>query len=828
MKKNAIGIDFGTSTSMIRVKEYNDTKEDFTLECKSVIMSQDGQVTAPTLIRVNGEVRTYGHEASQVGKGELHSNFKMLIRSDDVRERKLGEELLKDFYSYMFRQYKGQKSYLFTNENVDEETLVSYPPQWDSEQKKLVLQAACSAGFKNVRGMDEATASVNCVLNVRYDDFVKSGLLKYGEPLYVLVIDMGAGTTDLAFVKLTVTEETESEIIGTWPSVNSPYIYGGSMMDNKFRIFLKQWLLNSGLSEEYALKIIDQNYYQLKQWKEQTVSVSLNANESVEECATIENVLSMLDSVMNVSSLPMPKLNRNSFEKIFSAELKAFSDVISSAPKSLLAQTDFVILTGGNSAWYWIPEILCCNSSGLVKVISEPWRIVKMDLPNETVARGLLYPFVNLKKEKMDLQVAKIKKNMAKLTIEVDVEALEKAMQDAYEKTKGQISMPGFHKGKAPQKMVEQMYGKEIFFEDAIHALIPEYYSRAVEKCGLEIVSHPIIDIIQAELGKALIFTAEVATKPEVTLGDYKGVEVPKIKINVTDEDVNTEIKKEQEKNFKIINVKNRVAQLNDIVTIDFEGFVDGVPFDGGQAIEYSLTLGSDTFISGFENQLVGAKVGDNVDVKVIYPEDYQTRELAGKEAVFKCVIKKIETKEMQNLNDNFAKDVFGFDTFAEYKEYVKIKLVEKKENEAKRVKKDIAVDRVIENAQMDIPEAMLQTQCRQMLDNFSRRMQDQGLSMEQYFQFTGMTESKLMEDMKPQALKRIQTRLVLEKVAEVENIQPTKEEVNEEISKMAEEHKMEVEKLKKLLSRRELEQIKKDMAVQKAVTIIADAAREV
>ena len=428
----------------------------------------------------------------------------------------------------------------------------------------------------------------------------------------------------------------------------------------------------------------------------------------------------------------------------------------------------------------------------------------------------------------MSLQVEKMEKNMAKLTIEVSAEDVEKAMQSAYQKAKGRISIPGFRKGKAPRKMIEQMYGKGIFLEDAVNALIPEHYSKALGECELEIVSQPKIDLVQTEPGKALIFTAEVAVKPEVTLGEYKGVEVPKSEIEVTDEEVDAEVKKEQEKNSRTINVEDRAAQLNDIVTIDFEGSVDGVPFDGGQATEYPLTLGSNTFIPGFEDQLVGAKVGDDVDVKVTFPEEYQAKELAGKEAIFKCAVKKIEAKELPELDDDFAKDVSEFDTLAEYKEHVKTNLVEKKENEAKHAKEDAAVDKIIENAQMDIPEAMLETQCRQMLDDFSRRMQSQGLSMDQYFQFTGMTAEKMMEDMKPQALKRIQTRLVLEKVAEVENIQPTEEEVNEEISKMAEAYKMEADKLKELLGERELEQMKKDMAVQKAVTLVADASKEV
>ena len=427
----------------------------------------------------------------------------------------------------------------------------------------------------------------------------------------------------------------------------------------------------------------------------------------------------------------------------------------------------------------------------------------------------------------MSLQVEKLEKNMAKLTIEVSAEDLEKAMQNAYQKAKGKISIPGFRKGKAPRKMIEQMYGKGIFLEDAANALIPEHYSKALAECELEIVSQPEIDVTQAEAGKPFIFTAEVAVKPEVTLGEYKGVEVAKTEITVTDEEVDAEVKKEQEKNSRTIMVEDRAAQKDDTVTIDFEGFVDGVAFEGGKGTDYPLVLGSNTFIPGFEDQLEGVKAGEDKEVNVTFPEEYQAKELAGKAAVFKCTVKKIEAKELPELDDDFAKDVSEFDTLAEYKESVKKNLTEKKEADAKRAKEDAAVDKIIEGAQMEIPEAMIQTQCRQMLDDFGRRMQSQGLSMDQYFQFTGMTADKMMEDMKPQALKRIQTRLVLEKVAEVENIQPSEDEVNEEISKMAEMYKMEADKLKELLGDRELEQMKKDMAVQKAVTLVADAAKE-
>ena len=368
----------------------------------------------------------------------------------------------------------------------------------------------------------------------------------------------------------------------------------------------------------------------------------------------------------------------------------------------------------------------------------------------------------------MSLQVEKMEKNMAKLTIEVSAEDLDKAMEKAYQKQKNRITIPGFRKGKAPRKMIERMYGKGVFMEDAVNALVPEHYSKALEECDLEIVSQPEFSVTQMEPGKALIFTADVATKPEVTLGEYKGVEVPKADIAVTDEEVDAEVKKEQEKNSRTITVEDRAAAKDDIVTIDFEGFVDGDAFEGGKGTDYPLTLGSNTFIPGFEDQLIGANTGDHVEVNVTFPEEYQAKELAGKAAVFQCDVKKIEAKELPELDDDFAKDVSEFDTLAEYRENVKKTLTEKKEKEAETAKENAAIDKAIENAQMDIPELMIQTQCRQMMDDFGRRMQSQGLSMEQYFQFTGMTADKMIEDMKPQALKRIQTRLVLEKIAEV------------------------------------------------------------
>ncbi len=428
----------------------------------------------------------------------------------------------------------------------------------------------------------------------------------------------------------------------------------------------------------------------------------------------------------------------------------------------------------------------------------------------------------------MSLQVEKMEKNMAKLTIEVSAEELEKAIQEAYQKNKNKITLPGFRKGKAPRVMIEKMYGKGVFLEDAANALIPSAYSDALRECDLEIVSQPEIDITQLEAGKPFIFTAEVAVKPEVTLGEYKGVEIKKVEVEVTDEEINAELRREQENNSRTILVEDRAVEDGDIATIDFEGFVDGTPFEGGKGTDYPLTIGSNTFIPGFEEQLIGANAGEKRDVNVTFPEEYQAKELAGKAAVFKCEVKKIEKKELPELDDEFAKDVSEFDTLDEYKADIRKNLTERKEADAKRQREDEAVQKAVDNASMEIPDAMIRTQVNQMVDDFSRRMQSQGLSMEQYFQFTGMTLDKLMEEMKPQALRRIQTRLVLEKVAEVENIQPSEERMDEEFTKMAEMYKMEKDKLKELVGEIELEQMKKDMAVQDAVTFIADAAKEV
>ena len=428
----------------------------------------------------------------------------------------------------------------------------------------------------------------------------------------------------------------------------------------------------------------------------------------------------------------------------------------------------------------------------------------------------------------MSVKVETLEKNMAKLVIEVPAEELEKALQAAYNKQKSKISIPGFRKGKVPRQMVEKMYGPGFFYEDAANMLIPVEYEKAANECGLELVSRPVIDIEQIEKGKAFIFTAEVAVKPEVTLGEYKGLEVAKTDVEVSDEEVAAELEKEREKNARTISVEDRAVENGDMIMLDFEGFVNGVAFDGGKGENYPLTIGSNAFIPGFEEQLVGAKIGEDVEVNVTFPEEYQAKELAGCAATFKCKVNEIKVKELPELDDDFAQDVSKFDTLAEYKEDVKAKLAANKADAAKRAKEDAVIEKIIENAQMDIPEAMIDTQARQLVDEFAQRIQAQGLSFEQYLQFTGMTLDIALEQMKPNAVKRIQSRLVLEAVVKAENLEVSEEDVKAEIAKMAETYKMDADKLAEIMSEEEKKQIQMDMAIEKAVELVTEAAKEV
>ncbi len=427
----------------------------------------------------------------------------------------------------------------------------------------------------------------------------------------------------------------------------------------------------------------------------------------------------------------------------------------------------------------------------------------------------------------MSLQVEKLEKNMAKLTIEVAAENLEKAIEKAYRKNKNKISVPGFRKGKVPRQMIEKMYGKEIFYEDAVNMLIPEEYAKAYDECGEEIVSSPKIDVVQVEAGQPFIFTAEVALKPEVRLGKYKGVKVGKIETEVTDAEVDAEIDKERERNARNITVEDRAVKDGDMTVLDFEGFVDGVAFEGGKGEDYPLTIGSGAFIPGFEDQLVGAEIGKEVEVNVTFPENYQAEELKGKDAVFKCTVKEIKEKELPELDDEFAGEVSEFETLAEYREDVRKKLSEQKETEAKREKEDKAIDAVIDDSDMEIPEAMIETQQRQMVDEFAQRIQMQGLTLDQYFKFTGNSHEMLLEQVKPQAEKRIKSRLVLEAVVEKENIEVSEDDYTKEVERMAEMYQMEADKVREMLGEDEKKNVMKDIAIQKAVEFVAENAKE-
>ena len=427
----------------------------------------------------------------------------------------------------------------------------------------------------------------------------------------------------------------------------------------------------------------------------------------------------------------------------------------------------------------------------------------------------------------MSLQVEKLEHNMAKLTVEVAAEDVEKALQAAYLKQRKQINIPGFRKGKVPRQMIEKMYGPEVFYDEAANNMIPDAYAKAYDESELDIVSQPKIEVVQMEKGKPFIFTAEVATKPEVTLGDYKGLKVDKVSTRVTQKEVDEEIEKERERNARTIEVTDRAVQDKDEVTLDFEGFVDGVAFEGGKGEDYPLTIGSGSFIPGFEEQLIGAEIDKEVEVNVTFPKEYHSEELAGKDATFKCTVHTIKAKELPELDDEFASEVSECETMDAYRAEVKKDIKERKERTGKEKKENQAVDQAIENAQMDIPEAMIEFQVRQMADDFARRIQQQGLTVEQYFQFTGMTAEKMLEEMRPQAEKSIKTRLVLEAIVKAENIEVSDERVEEELTKMAEAYQMEVEKLKEFMGENEKKQIKEDLAVQEAITLLVNESVE-
>ena len=418
-------------------------------------------------------------------------------------------------------------------------------------------------------------------------------------------------------------------------------------------------------------------------------------------------------------------------------------------------------------------------------------------------------------------------KNMVKLVIEATAEEFEAGLNTAYNKSKSKINVPGFRKGKAPRKIIEQLYGQEVFFEDAANAIIPDAYAKACIESELDIVSQPKISVTQLEKGKPFVFEAEVAVRPEVELGNYKGVEVSKIDTEATDADVEEEIKKVAEQNSRTITVEDRAVKDGDMTVIDFEGFIDGEAFEGGKGENYPLTIGSHSFIDNFEDQIIGMNIGDEKEINVTFPEDYHAEEIKGKPATFKVSVKEIKEKQLPDIDDDFAQDVSDFDTLDEYKADLKKKIAERKEAEAKKQKETEAIEKIVADSKMDIPQAMIDTQVTRMAEDFAQRLQQQGLSLEMYFKYTGLTAEKILDDMKPEAVKRIQNSLVLEAVAKAENIQVSDDEFNSELSKMAEMYKMEVDKIKEFMGESEEKQMRDDIAIQKAVDLIVSSAVE-
>ncbi len=427
----------------------------------------------------------------------------------------------------------------------------------------------------------------------------------------------------------------------------------------------------------------------------------------------------------------------------------------------------------------------------------------------------------------MSVKVEKLEKNMAKLTIEVPAEEMEKATEAAYQKNKNSMSVPGFRKGKVPRAMIEKMYGKGVFLEEAANSVIPGAYEKAYDECGEDIVSSPEIDVVTLEPGQTFVFTATVALKPQVTLGKYKGVKIDKVETEVTEEEVNAVIERERENNSRTKSVEGRPIKDKDTAVIDYEGFVDGNAFEGGKGENYDLVIGSHSFIDTFEDQLIGKNAGEEVEVNVTFPEEYHAKELAGKPALFKVTIKDIKEKELPELDDEFAAEVSEFDTLDEYKADVRKNLLEKKEADAKNQKEMAAIEAVIADAAMEIPDAYVQTVQRQMVDEFAQRIQMQGLSMEQYLKLTGSNIAMMEEQIKPQALKRIQSRLVLEAVVEAEKIETSEEDFEKEAARLAEAYKMETDQVKEMIGEKGKEEIMKDLAVTKAAEFVTENAKE-
>ena len=427
----------------------------------------------------------------------------------------------------------------------------------------------------------------------------------------------------------------------------------------------------------------------------------------------------------------------------------------------------------------------------------------------------------------MSVQVENLEKNMAKLTVTVSADKFEKAIQEAYNKQKSRIHIPGFRKGKVPRAMIEKVYGPEVFYEDAASAVINQEYPQAMDESGLEIVSRPDIEVTQIEKGKDFIFEAQVAVKPEVTLGKYKGVTVTKTDVTVTDEEIESEIENARNMQARTVEVSDRAIQDGDTAVIDFEGFVDGVAFEGGKGENHPLVIGSHSFIDNFEEQLIGKNAGDEAEIHVTFPEQYHAQELAGKPAVFKVKIHTVKAKEIPELNDEFVSLVSEFETVEEYKKDIADKLLKRKQDAAKAAKEDEAIQKIIDDSEMDIPDPMIDMQCESMIQEFEGRISRQGLTLDQYIQFSGSSIDKMKEQVRPEALQRIQSGLVLEKIAEEENIEVTEAEVDAQIEKLAATYGMPGEKMKEFLSEEDKESLERNQAIEKAIDIIMENAIE-
>lgn len=427
----------------------------------------------------------------------------------------------------------------------------------------------------------------------------------------------------------------------------------------------------------------------------------------------------------------------------------------------------------------------------------------------------------------MSVQVENLEKNMVKLTIEVSEDKVGEALKAAYNKQKSKISIPGFRKGKVPMAMIEKMYGPEIFYEDAANIMMQEAYPAAVDESGVDIVSQPTVDVVQLEKGKPFIFTAEVAKKPEVKLGKYEGVTVTKVDTTVSDEEVDAALERERNNNSRVVTAEDKAIENGDTAVIDYEGSVDGVPFEGGKAEGYSLEIGSHSFIDTFEDQLVGKKAGEEVEVNVTFPAEYHAEELAGKPAVFQVKINEVKTKELPELNDEFASDVSEFETLAEYKDSIRKGLEETKQKEARRSKEDEAIQKIVEKSEMEIPDAMIDAQVDSMIQEFAQRLAQQGLSFDQYMKFSGSTMDQMKEQVRPEALNRIQGSLVLEAIAEEQNFEITEADIDAEIEKMAAAYGMEADKLKEFMGDNEKESMKRDLGIQKAIDFVVEHAKE-